>query len=100
MITDTSGTQIALLNYLQGENADSGVAIIRIDCHAGYFLKADANSFGSVTARPHGSGSYVDIHTSPISLSPFDGTQHDFDIKVHSGGTPSNTAIQVRVTNN
>lgn len=101
-ILDTDDVPISQISLQQEETADSQIIVIRVPCQSGLFLTADGVSEARVLVREHGVGSYQDIHTSPIDLAPHDGSNQDFDLKVHTGSVTGivSVAVDVKVTHN
>lgn len=103
VIKDTAGNTITLLNLTLTESVDSAVLVIRVPCTAGLFLTADNDARLAVKARENGSGDpFVNIASSPIDLTPYDGTDQDFDLKVTPAAVTGfeRVAVPVRVTTN
>ena len=102
-ILDTADQPITYISFQQEENSDSAIIVIRVPCAAGQSLTADDIAETRVLARENGTmDTFVDIATSPIDLSPYAGTNQDFDVKVHTNGVSGivSTAVEVRVTYN
>ena len=57
------------------------------NCFDGYQLTSETVSDLTVEARESGVGSYTNIETGSIDLSPFAGTTQDFDIRLTAGTT-------------
>lgn len=59
---------------------------IEIDCKAGYFMRATPVADLLVQARHHGTGgAFTDIESTPFDLTPWDGSQEEFDIRITAG---------------
>jgi hypothetical protein len=102
-ITDTSNVPISYLRFSQVESADSAVFVVRVPCVAGQALKAEDNADVRVLGRRHGTAdAFVDLASNPISLTPFAGTNTDFDLKLHTNAVAGivSTAIELRATFN
>lgn len=101
-ILDAGNQPLTYMAMQQAESTDSQVIVIRAPCLAGQFLTADDVTEARVLVRESGVGSYQDISTTPIDLSPYDGLTQDFELKVHTtsvdGIVP--VAVEVRVTYN
>lgn len=100
-ITDTNDVPVNYLHFSQAESLDSAVFVLRIPCVAGQWLAADANSDVSIMAREHGTAdAYVDLSSSPIDLTPYAGSDQDFDFKVHTNAIAGlvSTAVNLRCT--
>lgn len=102
-ILDTADVPITYVGLQQAEGTDSQIIIIRVPCLNGQFLVASDVSEARVLVRENGTlDAFQDISTLPIDLSPFAGTNQDFDLKVHTesvvGIVP--VAVGVRVTYN
>lgn len=103
IITDTADNSLLYVNLRLDEGADSVVIVARIPCKSGLKLATNSDGRASVLARRTGSGDpFVNIATSPIDLTPYDGTNTDFDFKVHAGSVTGleRVALPVRVTFN
>jgi len=99
-VLDAGNQPLTFINLQQAESSDSQIFVIRIPCASGQFLTADDVTEARVMVRPFGVGSYVDVQSSPIDLTPYDGTIQDFEMKFHTtsvtGIVP--VVIDVRVT--
>jgi|GEM_PF-2583477 len=76
---------------------------VRVPCKAGMFLSAVARDKAIVSARRTGSGdAFQDLASMPLTLTEFDGSVVDFDIRVEAGDVPglARIAIPVVVTFN
>lgn len=58
---------------------------IKVECRNGYFLVASTVEDLVVRARPVGDASWIDIETTPIDLSFYDGTIQDFEVRLTGG---------------
>ena len=58
---------------------------IYIDCKAGYYLRASVTADLQVLGKHDGHGGFTNIETTGIDLTPFDGDQELFKIKVVAG---------------
>ncbi|MGA9995628.1 MAG: hypothetical protein WBP93_09450 [Pyrinomonadaceae bacterium] len=101
MITDTASQQITLINFSLESESESAPFVIRVDARQGFMLKAEDNDDVRVLAREAESeDSFVDIATAPIDLTPWDGEQKDFELKLTTSAVSlASVAIPVRVTN-
>lgn len=102
-VLDTNNNPITALPLSLVENTDSSTLVIRVPCTANQYLAAEENSAAQVLARRHGTAdTFADLATDPISLTPYDGTTVDFDLKIHAGSVSGivHAAIQVKVTYN
>lgn len=102
-ILDTMNQPLTHVSFQQVENSDSAVLVIRVPCVTGQFLTADDVIEARVLARKNGTAdTFVDLASLPIDLAPYDGTDADFDVKVHTNAVTGivPTAIGVRVTYN
>jgi hypothetical protein len=100
-VTDTLGNPLTHVALVMSPLSDSSVVVARVECRAGLFLAATSEGAARVLARRTGSGSpFVDLSTSPISLTEFDGTTQSFDFKVSAGAVSAieRDALSVRVT--
>lgn len=101
-ITDATGAPLLYVNLNLNASTDSGVVVGRVPCAAGKWLTASpAQSGASVLARRTGSGdAFQDLATSPIDLTPYDGSTVSFDFKVHSNAITGfeRVALPVRVS--
>lgn len=59
--------------------------IILIDCVAGYKLYSSINAELGIFGRKQGDVSWVNLETSFIDLTPYDGNLYGFEIKLDSG---------------
>jgi hypothetical protein len=68
-------------------NAGSAATLtIRVECRAGYKLRAESVPDLNVEARKRGSlGAWTDLESSEIDLSADDGTRVDFDVRLTAG---------------
>lgn len=102
-ILDTTNQPITYISLQQAENSDGAIIVIRVPCAAGQSLTADDVVETRVLARENGTlAAFADIASSPIDLTPYAGTNQDFDVKVHTNGVTGivPTAVGVRVTYN
>lgn len=97
-ITDTNDVPVTYLNFSQQESSDSAVFTLKVPCKTGQELKADTNATVSIFGRPAGVGSYVNLNSSPISLTPYAGTNQAFDLFVRTGAVSGliSTAVALR----
>lgn len=59
---------------------------IRLECHTGRQLEmAEAVANVAIEARAVGSVSWTNLETTPISLTPYNGTFQDFEIRLTGG---------------
>lgn len=100
-VTDTTGAAVTILSSGVRQNSDSPVIALLMPCTTGMSLTADAAPAAQVLARRTGSGDpFVDVSTSPIDLSPWNGTTQSFDFKFHGAafsGLIKRVALPVRV---
>lgn len=101
-MTDTGDNVLTYVSVELEESSDSAVLVVRVPCVAGMSLTADDDPDVRVMGRPTGVGSYQDLAASPISLTPYDGSDQDFDVKLSSGSVSGvlTTAVGVRATYN
>lgn len=67
---------------------DSGASqtfTVLADCKTGYVLTAETVAGVTIEARRNGSGSWIDMVTSPIALDAYDGTQQNYQIRITAG---------------
>lgn len=97
-ITDTNDVPVTYLNFSLPESIDSAVFTLKVPCKAGQVLKADPNPNVSIFGRVSGVGSYVNLNTAPIDLTPYAGTNQAFDLFVRTGAVSGliSTAVPVR----
>jgi hypothetical protein len=55
---------------------------IRVECRTNYFLRSEAVSGLSVSARRVGSADWIDIEAVAIDLSAWNGTRQNFEIRL------------------
>ena len=84
MIYNTAGVQILSSTFAVRNLTDESLTI-RIDCETGYSLSSQATADAAVEVRRVGDVPWVNLETTPISLTPWDGTQQDFEIRVTAG---------------
>lgn len=82
--TDADGIPVTYLSFSQEESADGSVFILKIACVVGHVLKADPNPDVAIFGRPAGSGSYVNLFTNPIDLTPYAGTDAAFQLFIRT----------------
>lgn len=80
MIYDTDDNRIFSVAFAV-ESEQAATAMIRVDCNAGYYLRGEAVANLTVEARADGDVSWIDIETTPIDLTPYDGTFQDFELR-------------------
>lgn len=100
-ITDTTGAAITVVAMSLIENTESAVLVVRVPCLAGQYLAADGDASAQVLARRTGTlASFLDISSTPISLTPYAGQTVEFDLKVKALAVVGlkRVAIPVRVT--
>lgn len=100
-ITDIAGVAITVLSMSLASGAESAAIVIQVPCLAGQFIVADGDASATVLARVQGIGtSFVNIATSPIALTPYNGQTVSFELKVSAGAVTGlkRLAIPVRVT--
>lgn len=89
MIYDLDGIRRTSSGY-QGELNVPKIALAKIECRTGYKLSCVAVADLTVEARKQGSGTWLDIETTPIDLSADDGNLIIYEFRL----TP--TAYKVR----
>ena len=103
LITDTNDVPITYLRFAQVENSDSAVFVVRVPCASGQWLKAADDANARLLGRRHGTAdAFVDLASNPISLTPYAGTNTDFDLKLHTNAVAGlvATAVELRATFN
>lgn len=83
MIYDTDDNRI-LSTAFSVRSGDTETVTIKIDCLTGYQLSGQAVADAVVEAR-HDGDSFVNIETTPISLTPWDGDREIFEVRVTAG---------------
>lgn len=56
-----------------------------VDCWTGYVLTGETVAGVTIEARRNGSGSWVNVVTSPIALDAYDGTQQNYQFRITAG---------------
>lgn len=69
----------------------NSVFSLRIECRTSYFLKATVVADLAVEARPLGSATWIDIETTPIDLSAYNGTLQTFEFRLSADNVASIT---------
>ena len=86
-IRDTNGDPIEMFSTsIQASSVQTYT--VKIDCETDYELVADAVSDLTVEAKRTADASWVNIETTPIDLSAWDGTQQEFQIRVSAANSP------------
>jgi hypothetical protein len=83
MIYDTDGNRI-LSTALDVRSGEDEIITLKIDCLTGWQLSGEAVADVAVEAR-HQGDAYVNIETTPISLTPWNGTLQTFEIRLTAG---------------
>lgn len=80
------------------ESTTNRVFTVTIDCYDGHYLTGEVVGDATIEAK-HSSGAYVDIETTSIDLSSWDGTQQTFLIRMTAGTITSHLtrAFRLRV---
>lgn len=93
MIYDIEDNPIA--SYLTNLDA-SGIfqCKIRVNCRTGLSLASESVSDLLVEAKHEDDSSWVNLETTPIDLTAFDGTRQNFDVRLTAA------AVSVRTTRN
>ncbi len=102
-ITDTSDVVLTHVALSLAAESESQVIVVRVPCVAGMSLAAGEAAAAQVLARRTGSGeAFVDLHDSPILLTPWAGATLEFDLKVAASAVAGRAfaALPVRVTFN
>lgn len=100
-IMDTSNNPLTYLYFLLTESTDGSTVIVRAPGGPGRYLKADDDPTLRVLGRRAGTAdAYVDLATSPLSLSWADPA--DVQIKPHANSVTAleQKAVTVRSTVN
>lgn len=84
MIFDQDGNPISSFSTLI-ESGDVQTYNLRVECRAGYSFYAEVVSDLTLEAKRTLDSSWVDIETTPIDLSPWDGTTQNFQFRVTAG---------------
>ena len=97
MIYDTDDNRI-LTAAVDLRSGETKTVTIQLDCLTGYQLSGEAVSDVTVEAR-HSGDSFVDIETTPISLTPWNGTRETFEVRLTVGTitTPLTRAFTLSV---
>lgn len=104
IMTDTAGQELTYVSVELPESSDSAVLTVRVPCVTGMSLAADDDPDVRVLGREAGSGDpFQDLSASPIDLTPYAGTDQDFEVKLHANVVSSGVltkAVGVRATYN
>lgn len=97
MIRDTNGNPVGTFATSIQASA-SQTYTVKIDCESDYELAADAVSDLTVEAKRTADVSWINIETTPIDLSAWNGTLQEFQIRVTAANSPGvERAFSVRV---
>jgi len=99
--TDEAATAPTVFSLSLTSEAESPVFTVPVPALAGQFLTAGGDASASVLARVQGSGAdFVDISAEPIDLTPYDGDEVTFDVKVLAAEVTGvkRMALEVRAT--
>lgn len=56
--------------------------VCKIDCQTGYYLRSSAVADIAVEAKRSADSVWTNIETTPIDLTPWNGTMQNFDIRI------------------
>lgn len=71
---------------------------IRIECRTNYFLRSEAVSGLSVSARKTGDADWIDIEAAAIDLSAWNGTRQNFEIRLVADLTTGRKIFNIKVS--
>lgn len=96
-IRDTNGDPIEMFSTsIQASSVQTYT--VKIDCETDYELVADAVSDLTVEAKRTADVSWINIETTPIDLSAWNGTLQEFQVRVTAANSPGvERAFSVRV---
>lgn len=77
-------------------SADSIVLQIRIDCMTGYEFYADTVANLAAEGQKEGDVSWTNIETTPIDLSPWNGTRQTFNVRLTAAAVTIETPLADR----
>ena len=80
-IKDTDGNIISGAAFVV-RSTENEIGTFEIDCAAGWSLYGTVTSEMVVEARHGSSGGWTDIETTPIDLTPWDGSTETFQFRV------------------
>ncbi len=83
LIFNPDGDPVSALHFEPYGNTNFTI-VLTIRCRAGYELTSTAVTNVAVEGRVTGGGGFTNLETTPIDLTPYDGTDQDFDIKITS----------------
>jgi hypothetical protein len=83
MIYDTDGNR-KLSSHIELRPSEVKTESVLIDCLTGYQIAGHAVTNVTIECK-HDGDAYVNIETTPISLTPWDGTQEPFTFRYTAG---------------
>ena len=83
MIYDLDGNR-KLSSHIELEPSEVKTEDVLIDCLSGYQIAGHAVSSVTIECK-HSAGAYVDIETTPIDLTTWDGDQEQFTFRYTAG---------------
>lgn len=78
----------------------AGVATlqIRVECRTGYKLRCETVADLAVEAKRHVDSSYINLETTPIDLSAYDGSRQNFDVRLTASTVSVLTRENFKIT--
>jgi len=85
LIYDTDDNRILTAGF-SVRSGEVKTVTIHIDCNTGYYLRcSDVDDLKMTVEARHDGDAFVDIETTPISLTPWNGSREIFEIRVTAG---------------
>ena len=69
-----------------------------IECNTGYYLRGSVVAGLALEAKHNLSGTWVDLETTPIDLSGWDGTDQEFDFRVTAGTITARDRVSFNIS--
>lgn len=92
MIFDTADNPISSFS-MSIESAAVQTLTLRIECRTSYFLSCETVADLAVEGRKAGDVTWINLETTPIDLSAYNGTRQNFEIRLTAASV---AAIQRR----
>lgn len=73
------------------------ILTIRIDCRAGFALRADAGDHLTIEARKSGDSVWINLQSSEIDLSAYTGNRIEFEIRLSADASTGIESASVKV---
>ena len=97
MIYDIHGSPLYSVAMAIGPD-DELTAEIKVACKEGNFLRGTVVPGVTVSAKHEGGGHWVNIETTPIDLTPWDGDTEKFLIRFATGAIPAFDRVSFSLT--